>query len=56
MKPDLVIDANGDVVPTQKNVLPQSRRTIRNDGSRHTVGLAGEFMLDSTDVYWSRRL
>jgi hypothetical protein len=50
-----VCPALAELVRALQGVIPELRGnkigTIRNDGSRHTAGLAGDFMLDSTDAY-----
>ena len=50
-----VCPAVGELVRALQGVIPELRGngigTIRNDGSRHTAGLAADIMLDSTDDY-----
>ena len=47
--------AVAELVRALRGVIPELRGngigTIRNDGSRHTAGLAVDIMLDSTDEY-----
>ena len=47
--------AVAELVGALRGVIPELRGagigTVRNDGSRHTAGLAADIMLDSTDPY-----
>jgi hypothetical protein len=50
-----VCPALAELVRALQGVIPELRGdkigTIRNDGSRHTAGLAADIMLDSTNAY-----
>ena len=50
-----VCPALAELVHALQGVIPELRGnkigTIRNDGSRHTAGLAADIMLDSTNAY-----
>jgi hypothetical protein len=50
-----VCPALAELIRALQSVIPELRGngigTIRNDGSRHTAGLAADIMLDSTDDY-----